>query len=70
MSNIENNSKEKSKFPLPVLIIALVSMYFLYQAYGRFIVAEYASGGFFVFVSGVLLFSAYSTYKKSKTGEE
>jgi len=66
MSNNENNSEEKSKFPLPVIIITLVSMYFLYVGYGRFVVEEYASGGFFALVSGILLFTAYSTYKKSK----
>jgi len=69
MSNLENKSEEKSKFPLPAVIIALISLYFLYVGYGRFIVEEYTSAGFFGVVSGVLLFTAYSTYKKIKSGE-
>lgn len=64
MDNLEN--KKNKKTPPEVYVVIPMGVYFLYQAYNRFIVEEYMFGGFFVLVSTVLLITAYLVYKKSK----
>ena len=63
---MDNTPKENKKPPLMLIVVGLISAYFLYQAYSRFSVNEYLSAGFFCLVSLVLLGSAYFNYKNTE----
>ena len=69
MSELDKKNKEKSSFPAYEVIIAVISLYLLYQGYSQFSVAKYFTGTFFFVAGIILLIAAYINYKNGKKKE-
>jgi len=66
MSDLYNNTKKNPKTPPILYVMVFVCLYFFYQAYSRFSIPDYFTGGFFLVVGIVLSVVSYITYKNNK----